>query len=198
MGSYNVIEAACKLGIKKIILASSITTYGVTYAEGDIDYPSFPLTEDTPTHPMDVYATSKLCMERVADSFARRFPGVDIYCLRIGAVIEPENFNAKFQAYIQQPEKWKPHAWSYTDARDLGNMCHLALNKNGLGFQVFNAVNNEITNEEEESSEAFLRKVCPNTPFTRKMGKREAPVSNEKIRNMLGFEEEYSWKIVKW
>jgi nucleoside-diphosphate-sugar epimerase len=30
MGSYNIIESACKLGIKKIVLASSITTYGVT------------------------------------------------------------------------------------------------------------------------------------------------------------------------
>ena len=33
MGTYNVIEAAVKLGIKKIIIASSETTYGVIFAE---------------------------------------------------------------------------------------------------------------------------------------------------------------------
>lgn len=99
IGSYNVIESACKLGIKKIILASSVTTYGVTYAEGDVDFPHFPVTEETPTEPMDVYATSKVCMERIAHSFAKRFPGVDIYCLRIGAVVEPEKHHEKLQKY---------------------------------------------------------------------------------------------------
>ncbi|MET0428627.1 MAG: NAD(P)-dependent oxidoreductase, partial [Microvirga sp.] len=32
--TYNVIEAAVKLGIRKVIIASSETTYGVCFAEG--------------------------------------------------------------------------------------------------------------------------------------------------------------------
>jgi nucleoside-diphosphate-sugar epimerase len=195
MGSYNMIEAACKLGIKKIILASSITTYGVTYAEGDADYPHFPLTEDSPTEPMDVYATSKICMERIARSFAKRFKGVDIYCLRIGAVIQPDKHAEKFEAYLTHPQDFKVHAWSYTDARDLGNMVNCCLKTDGLGFQVFNAVNDEITIEESEgTTEEFLSKMCPNTKVVRLMGTREAPVSNEKIKDMVGFREEYPWR----
>ena len=53
MGTYNVIEAAAKLGIKKIIVASSETTYGVCFAEGDKDFHSFPLEEDYDIDPMD-------------------------------------------------------------------------------------------------------------------------------------------------
>ncbi|KAF1845636.1 NAD(P)-binding protein [Cucurbitaria berberidis CBS 394.84] len=197
MGAYNIIESACKLGIKKIILASSLTTYGATYAEGDVDYPHFPLTEDSPTEPMDVYATSKLCMERIAHSFANRFKGVDIYCLRIGAVIEPEQHTKKFEAYLSRPGDFKVHGWSYTDSRDLGNMVQCCLQKDGLGFQVFNAVNDEITIPEEEgSSEEWLRKVCPRTKILGKMGEREAPVSNKKMREMLGFREEFPWRKV--
>ncbi|KAL5121841.1 UDP-glucuronate decarboxylase activity protein [Pleosporales sp. CAS-2024a] len=197
IGSYNIIEAACKLGIKKIVLASSITTYGVTYAEGDIDYPHFPLTEDSPTEPMDVYATSKVCMERIAHSFAKRFQNVDIYCLRIGAVIEPENHTTKFEAYLSRPGDFKVHAWSYTDARDLGNIVNRCLETSGLGFQVFNAVNDESTLDEKEgTTEAYLKKTCPRTAFTSTMGPRDAPVCNKKMKEMLGFREEFPWRKV--
>ncbi|KAF2854532.1 NAD-dependent epimerase/dehydratase-like protein [Plenodomus tracheiphilus IPT5] len=194
MGSYNVVEAACKLGIKKIILASSITTYGVTYAEGDLDFPHFPITEETPTIPMDVYATSKVCMEQIGDSFARRFKEVDIYCLRIAAVVPPEKHTEKMNDYARNPGDWKCHAWSYVDARDLGNIVQCCLQKDGLGYQVFNAVNDEITNDEEESTEAFLRKTCPGVEIKRELGKREAPLSNMKLKDMLGFREEFPWR----
>ena len=46
LSTYNVIEAACKLGVKKVIIASSETTYGVCFTQGDSDYHSFPLEED--------------------------------------------------------------------------------------------------------------------------------------------------------
>lgn len=80
--TYNVIEAACKLGVKKIIIASSETTYEVCFGQGDLDYTSFPLDEDADVNPMDTYAISKLCGERVARGFVRRFTDVDIYALR--------------------------------------------------------------------------------------------------------------------
>jgi nucleoside-diphosphate-sugar epimerase len=53
--TYNVVEAACKLGVKKIIIASSETTYGVCFAQGDAEYHSFPLEEDYDVDPEDSY-----------------------------------------------------------------------------------------------------------------------------------------------
>ena len=69
LSTYNVIEAACKLGVKKIVIASSETTYGVCFAQGDdsgLDYHSFPLEEDYDVDPMDSYALSKICGEKTA------------------------------------------------------------------------------------------------------------------------------------
>lgn len=41
LGMHNIIEAACKMGIKKIIIASSVTVYGVAFGQGNIEYPHF-------------------------------------------------------------------------------------------------------------------------------------------------------------
>ena len=214
MSTYNVIEAACKLGIKKIVIASSETTYGgkqrksssvsypeqevnsidlliVCFAQGDVDYHSFPLEEDYDVDPMDTYATSKLCNERCARSFARRF-NIDIYALRIGNVIEPHEYERDFPAYINNPMTRKRNAWSYIDARDLGQICDLCVKKDGLGFQVFNATNDTITTK--VATMEFLKKACPNVKITREMGEWEAPLSNRKIREVLGYKDVHDWR----
>lgn len=93
-GTYNIIEAACKLYIRKIILASSVTVYGVSFAQGDVDFSSFPIHEDLDVNPTDTYAIAKLCSERIARGFAARF-GADIYSLRIRRVIEPDEYDGE-------------------------------------------------------------------------------------------------------
>ncbi|OJJ98531.1 hypothetical protein ASPACDRAFT_1872018 [Aspergillus aculeatus ATCC 16872] len=190
---YNVLEAACHMGIRKILLASSICVYGVAFAEGDVEYASFPVDEAVPARPMDAYAISKVCGEQTAAGFARRFPGTDIYVYRFGAVVSPEEFQEKFTGYVERPEEWKVHGWAYTDARDLGGMVERGLVVDGLGFQVFNAVNDEMTNF-EESTKAFLTRVCPGVPVTRELVGREAPVSNKKLREVLGFVQRVRWQ----
>lgn len=188
--TYNVIEAATKLGISKIVIASSETTYGVCFAEGDKDYHRFPLEEDYDIDPMDSYGLSKLVNEKTARAFAMR-TGADIYALRIGNVIEPEDY-ARFPAFLADPPSRKRNAWSYIDARDLGQIVDLCIARDGLGFQVFNAVNDEIT--ATEPSAAFLAKWAPRTPIARPMGEYEAPISNRKIREVLGFRERHNWR----
>jgi UDP-glucose 4-epimerase len=190
MGTYNVIEAAMKLGVRKVIVASSETTYGVCFAEGDKDYHSFPLEEDYDVDPMDSYGVSKVINEKTARAFAMRFKA-DIYALRIGNVIEPSDYS-RFPGFMADPLTRKRNAWSYIDARDLAQIVHLCIGKGGLGYQVFNAVNDTIT--AYEPTEAFLNKVCPTTPITRPLPGFAAPLSNRKAREVLGFVEEHDWR----
>jgi len=190
MGTYHVIEAAMKLGIRKVIIASSETTYGVCFAEGDKDYHAFPLEEDYDSDPMDSYGLSKVINEKTARAFAARFHA-DIYALRIGNVIEPHEYE-RFPAFLADPLSRRRNAWSYIDARDLGQIVHLGLQKSGLGFQVFNAVNDTIT--ADAPTEQFLRQWCPQTPHRRKLVGQEAPLSNRKIREVLGFKEQHAWR----
>jgi nucleoside-diphosphate-sugar epimerase len=190
LSTYNVIEAATTLGIHKVIIASSETTYGVCFAEGERDYHSFPLEEDYDVDPLDSYGLSKLVGEKTARTFAMR-TGVDIYALRIGGVIEPHEYD-RFPGFVADPSSRRRDAWTYIDVRDLSQIVHLCLEKDGLGFQVFNAVNDEIIANEPTAK--FLAKYAPNTPVTREMGQFEGPLSNRKAREVLGFKEEHNWR----
>ena len=64
VSTYNVIEAAMKLGVRKVVIASSETTYGVCFAEGDKDFHTFPLEEDYDVDPMDSTAFRRSATKR--------------------------------------------------------------------------------------------------------------------------------------
>lgn len=156
--TYNVIEVACKLGIKKIMICSSETTYSVCFWQGERDYDVFPLEEDYDVNPMgksqpishvsiltplpfsDTYALTKIIGEKTARAFANRFQGTDIYAFRVGNVIEPHEYAQNFPEYLKDPSCRKRNAFSYIDARDLGQIFDKAIQKSGLGFQVCSLV----------------------------------------------------------
>ncbi len=191
VGTYNVIEAAMKLGIQKIIIASSETTYGICFADGVTDPKVLPLEEDYDVDPMDSYGLSKVLNEKTARSFQLR-SGYDIYALRIGNVIEPHEYQELFPHYFKHPEVRRRNAFCYIDARDLGQIVDLCLKKDGLGYQVFNAGNDHngaiLTNKE------LLERFFPNVPLSRELDEHEALFSNRKIREVLGFKEQHNWR----
>lgn len=190
MGTYNVIEAAVKLGIPKVIIASSETTYGIVFANGHRDPEYFPLDEEYPVDPMDSYALSKIVNEKTAQAFARR-SGTDIYAIRIGNVIEPNEYKL-FPEWFAKPEFRRRIAWSYIDARDLGQIVKLGIEKDGLGFQIFNAVNDDTSSDLPTAE--LLRRYYPNVPVKGELGEFEGLLSNKKTREVLGFKEEHNWR----
>lgn len=190
MGTYNVVEAAVKLGIPKIIVASSETTYGVCFSDGTVDPKVLPLDEDYDVDPMDSYGLSKVVNEKTARTFQRR-SGADIYALRIGNVIEPDEYD-KFPGFFADPGSRRRIAFSYIDARDLGQIVDRCLKTDGLGYQVFNACND--TNSVCQPNAELLAQFFPNVPLSRPVGPHESLLSNRKIREVLGFVEDHNWR----
>ena len=59
-------------------------------------------------------------------------------------------------------------------------------------YQIFNATNTTITTI--EPTREILERYYPNVKITREMGEFEAPLSNKKIRDVLGFEDVHDWR----
>ncbi len=71
------LAAARRLGIARVLLASSSAVYGIGQGA--------PLNEDDPCHPNSFYGAYKLMMEDVASGYRKE--GLEVCCLRIGNVV---------------------------------------------------------------------------------------------------------------
>lgn len=193
LSTYNVLDAAAKFGVPKVIFASSETTYGICFADGERKPEYLPVDEDHPTVPEDSYAMSKVVNEATARSFHAR-SGADIYGLRINNVVEPHEYERNFPAYMRDPKLRLRNFFAYIDARDLGQMIQCCLVTDGLGYEVFNVSNDDhsVDRSTQELCEAYYDGV----PLRRDMGPRETFYSNEKAKRMLGFAPKYSWRDV--
>ena len=193
LSTYNVMEAALALGPRKVIFASSETTYGVCFAQGEVRPDYLPVDEEHPTVPHDSYAMSKVCNEACGRSFQAR-TGADIYALRLNNVIEPHEYAETFPAFLKDPGLRRRNIFAYIDARDLGQMVERCLATDGLGYQVFNVANADMSVgvTTDEVRERFYEGV----PLKREMGEHESFYDIDKAREMLGYAPQHSWRDV--
>lgn len=193
LSTYNVLDAAVKLGIPKVVFASSETTYGVCFADGEVRPDYVPVDEDHPTVPEDSYAMSKVVNEATARSFQAR-SGIDVYGLRINNVIEPHEYETTFPAYVDDPALRRRNIFAYIDARDLGHMVDRCLRTDGLGYEVFN-VSNDDTSVGITSDEVYER-FYAGVPQRRELGEFETFYANDKAKRLVGFEPLHSWRDI--
>ncbi len=191
LGTYNVIDAALKAGVRKVIFASSETTYGVCFADGERKPDYLPVDENHPTVPEDSYAMSKVVNEITARSFQRR-TGADIYGLRINNVIEPHEYVENFPAYIENPSLRRRNIFAYIDARDLGQMVARCLQTDGLGYEVFNVANADMS--VSLPTDQVIARFYDGVPVTRDLGEHETVYDISKARTLLGFNPVHSWR----
>lgn len=191
--TYNVIEAAVKLGVRKIIFASSETTYAICFADGEVKPDFVPVDETHPTIPHDSYAMSKVCNEMTARSFQAR-TGADIYGLRINNVIEPHEYAQTFPAFMADPALRRRNIFAYIDARDLGHMVDCCLKTDGLGYEVFNVSNDDMS--VDLTCDQVIEQFYQGVERRGAMEANETFFSNKKAKTMVGFQPKHSWRDV--
>lgn len=197
-GTFIVYKAALDAGIKKIILASSDSSYGFNFRKKeDILIPEYlPIDENHPQKPADPYGLSKKFSEEIAKYFAvchnlstvvMRITGV-IFPSDSGYVVYPGKKAISFETLYKKGEIY----W-YADVRDIALAFRQALEAKELKkFEAFciSAADNGSNISSQKLSEKFWKK---NIFFLKEVKNNESLYNWSKAKLILGYEPKHSF-----
>ena len=188
VSTYNVFEAARRLGIKHVVWASSETVLGLPF---DTPPPYAPVDEDYPGRPESAYSLSKLLGEEMARQFCRWDPALKIAGLRFSNIMEPHDY-ARFPAFDADATARKWNLWGYIDARDAAQAVRKAIEASFTGAEVFIIANADTVMSRPNAE--LMAEVFPDVALKDGVGPNETLLSIAKARRMLGYEPQYSWR----
>jgi nucleoside-diphosphate-sugar epimerase len=185
--NYNVFAAAQRLGIARVVWASSETTFGLPF---DIPPRYAPIDEDHYPLPTSSYALSKVVGETMAGHFAE-WTGGTFLALRISNVHVEADY-AAVPGYQTDFAVRRWNLWGYVDARDVAQACRLAVEAELTGAHSFLIAAADTimaaTNAE------LLADQFPDLELARPVSDHETLLSIDKARAMLGYAPQHSWR----
>ena len=190
MTTYNVFSAATRLGIKRVVWASSETTYGLPFTRVP---PRFvPVTEDHPLAPETGYGLAKVLCEQVAREMNRWNPETVFVGLRISNILE-EADHATIPGFSADPLLRKWNLWSWVDSRDVAQACRLALDTPEGGADCFTiaAADTVMTTPNAE----LMARHYPDVKLAEGTGPFDTLLSIDKARRVLGYAPRHTWRV---
>ncbi len=179
--TFNVFWAAVRLGIRRIVYASSETVLGLPF---DVPPPYIPVDEDYPARPECVYSIVKVLEEQLATELVRWHPDLSITALRFSNVMWPEDY-ADFPSYDSDARLRKWNLWGYIDARDGAHAIERALEVAPPGFDRFIIAAADTVMSRPNAE--LIAEVFPDVPVTGEFGEHDTLLSITKARRLLGY-----------
>ncbi len=186
--TYNVFSVAAKLGLKRVVWASSETTLGLPF---DKEQPAYaPIDEAHPLYPESSYALSKVLGEEMARQF-NRWTGIPFVGFRISNIMEPDDYQ-KFPAFNKDAKLRKWNLWGYVDARDVAQACRLGLEAavTNADHYIIAAADTCMTRPNKE----LMAEIFPNVELRGEIGDTTTLLSIDKAKRVLGYAPQYSWR----
>ena len=186
--TFNVFWAAARLGIRRIVYASSETVLGLPF---DVPPPYIPVDEQYPPRPESVYSLVKTLEERMAVELVRWHPDLSITGLRFSNVMVPEDY-AEFPTFDADARQRKWNLWGYIDARDGAHAVQRALEVAPPGFETYIIAAADTVMSRPNAE--LVAEVFPDVPVTGDLGEHDTLLSIDKARRLLGYAPQHSWR----
>ena len=184
--THTVFAAAWRLGLKRIVWASSETTLGLPFDQPP-DYA--PVVEEHPLRPESSYALSKVLGEEMARQF-HRWSGIPIVGLRFSNVMERADY-AAFPSFWDDPHLRKWNLWSYVDESHVAQSCRLALDAD-IGAEAFVIAAGDTVMR--RPSRELMAEVFPGVPVRDVDGEHGTLLGIARARRVLGYSPDFTWR----
>jgi UDP-glucose 4-epimerase len=189
-GTVNCLEAAERAGVSRFVLASSEAVLGFAYRTRDLKPDYFPIDEDHPLRPQDSYGLSKIAAEEACRAWTRRGALSTVcirpcYCWGIG-------LGEEAIMSLRDPAAHYHSLWVYIHLHDIARAYRLACEQKGLEHETFYVVASDIRSGVPTAE--LVERFYPGVPRRRQMGEYDALIANDRAREVLGFEPQYSWR----
>jgi nucleoside-diphosphate-sugar epimerase len=192
MGTFNVHEAAWRLGIKRVVTMSSEAVLGWAPGSWEREHvPEYlPIDENHPCRPQDCYGLSKQVAEAIAHSYTAKC-GMETVLIRAPWIISPEELRELKRANGRKPTRFT--TYHYIDVRDLAVACRLAVERPLSGCQVLFVGSGE-SSVSEPLSTLFPKMFSGLGDKAKELTGSRASVSIEKAKAVLGWSPRYYWR----
>lgn len=194
VGTWNLLQVAEELAIRKVVLLSSECSSGIININGmrqsRPDY--LPIDEAHPLRPLETYGMSKQLNEVTAQAFARRGE-MQIVALRPTLVLVPG-----MEESVRRIRKADDRdLWSYVELCDVVQAARLALDYDGPAFDSFYLSARDTFSPEETLT--FMARKFGGLPEIRDVGLFEdnphaAIWDMRRSENLLGLKPESDWR----
>ncbi len=187
--TYNVLAVGTSLGIRRLVMGSSLAVYGLYYPLRPALPDYLPIDEDHPRRPQDPYGLSKLAGEELCEAFARR-SDARIASLRFAGIADANVYQRLANRGNDPMIRGFGSFWSYIDVRDAATACLLALEAAFEGHQAFNIC--APTTYLTVSTRALLQRHVPDVrQVAFETDENYCGYTSDKAREALGFSARY-------
>ena len=185
--TYTVFAAAARLGLKRVVWASSETTLGLPF-DTPPDYA--PVDEEHELRPESSYALSKVLGEEMARHF-HRWSGIPIVGLRFSNVMERHDYD-RFPDFWEDPQLRKWNLWGYVDESHVAQSVRLALEADVAGADSFIIAAADTVMK--RPSRELMAEVFPGVPVRDGVEGTDTLLSIDKARRVLGYSPDFTWR----
>jgi nucleoside-diphosphate-sugar epimerase len=182
-----VFAAAARLGLQRVVWASSETTLGLPFDQPP-DYA--PIDEDHELRPESSYALSKVLGEEMARQF-HRWTGIPFIGLRFSNIMERADYE-RFPSYWDDPLARKWNLWGYVDESHVAQSVRLALEADVGGAEAFIIAAADTVMQ--RPSRELMAEVFPGVPVAGGVDGHDTLLGIDKARRVLGYAPEFSWR----
>ncbi|MFZ0386300.1 MAG: NAD(P)-dependent oxidoreductase [Solirubrobacteraceae bacterium] len=184
--TYSVFSAAARLGLPRVVWASSETTLGLPFNRP----PDYAPVDEAHVRPETSYALSKALGEEMARQL-HRWHGTTFIGLRFSNIMIRQDYE-RFPEFWGDPHRRKWNLWGYVDESHVAQSVQLALDANIDGTDNFIIAAADTVMK--RSSRELMAEVFPGVPVADRIDGNDTLLDISRARTVLGYSPTFTWR----